>query len=263
MAFLNQAGRIAGNTVNSVVENARGAAATIGRAALHSLAPDNFEYYMCSLELLDSLSRTKGFMTFVIMPNNIMETKTQIASITKTNKGISTLFNSTFVPRDISIQGTFGRKFRLLSGMKDTENVSKIPYFGGNLGFSFLQNDVLIKTGYGLTKMLKSMIDKSFELDANSNPCILIFNNYALNTHYIVEVMQSAFSQSVENNMLWYYNLEMKAVAPASAIKIQTKDSNKKYLGTVASNAIAKSIGGLLNDVSRTLGGLPVISGTL
>ena len=42
MAFLNKAGRIAGSTVNSVVENARGALVTIGKAALHTLAPDNF-----------------------------------------------------------------------------------------------------------------------------------------------------------------------------------------------------------------------------
>lgn len=259
MAFLNQSGRIAGSTLNSVVENARSAISTIGRGALHSLAPDNFEYYMCSLELLDGSGNTKGFMTFTIMPNNITETKTQIASITKTNKGISTLFNSTFVPRDISIQGTFGRKFRLLLGMKEAENVSKIPFFGGNLGFSFLDNDVLVKTGYGLTKMLKSMIDKSFELDDNKKPCILIFNNYALNTHYVVEVMQSAFSQSIENNMLWYYNLEMKAVAPASAVKRQDQDSDKKFLGVVASNAIAKGINKILNDISRSIGSAQII----
>ena len=171
MSFLNQAGNIAGSTVNSVAENVRSAVDTIGRAALHSLAPDNFEYYMCSLELLDSSGNTKGFMTFAVMPNNIMETKTQIASITKTNKGILTLFNSTFSPRDISLQGTFGRKIRLLTGMKEAENVSKIPFFGGNLGFSLSGSDVLIKTGYGLTKMLKSMVDKSFELDDKGNPC--------------------------------------------------------------------------------------------
>ena len=40
MAFINQVGRIAGNTVNSVVENARGAVSTIGKGALHSLAPE-------------------------------------------------------------------------------------------------------------------------------------------------------------------------------------------------------------------------------
>ena len=145
-----------GNTLNSFTENAKSALVTMGRAALHSLSPDNFEYYLCSLELLDSSGDTKGFISFSVMPNNISETKNQIATISKTNSGIVSVFNSTFVPRDISIQGTFGRKLRLLLGMKETENVSVIPFFGGN--FATNSNDVLIKTGYGMTKMLKNMI---------------------------------------------------------------------------------------------------------
>lgn len=247
--------QILGSSINSVVENVREIGATIGKAALHTLAPDDFEYYMCSLELLDSNKTTKGFMTFVIMPNNIMESKTQIATITKTNKGISTLFNSSFVPRDISIQGTFGRKFRLILGMKEVENVSVIPYFGGNLGFDVMDGDVLIKTGYGLTKMLKKMVDASSQLDDQKKPCILLFNNYALNTHYVVEVMQSSFSQSLENNMLWYYSLEMKAIAPADVVKSQ-QEQNAKFLKSVASGAIAKGIQNVLTDVWRSTYGL-------
>lgn len=258
MAFLNQIGK----TVDAVYENVKNVAANIGQAALHSLAPDDFEYYLCSLELLDSTGNTKGFMFFTVMPNNITESKIQIASITKTNKGISTLFNSTFVPRDISIQGTFGRKIRLLVGIKEPQDVSKIPFFGGNLGLN-VEGDSVIKTGYGLVKMMKSIIDESFKVDKNGNACILIFNNYAFNTHYVVEVMQSAFSQNIENNMLWYYNLEMKAVAPASAVKMQNQDGDKRYFERVAANAIAKGIGDLLNDISRQTGGLPIISGTL
>lgn len=258
MAFLNQIGK----TVDAVYENVKNVAANIGQAALHSLAPDDFEYYLCSLELLDSTGNTKGFMFFTVMPNNITESKIQIASITKTNKGISTLFNSTFVPRDISIQGTFGRKIRLLVGIKEPQNVSKIPFFSGNLGLNVEGNSV-IKTGYGLVKMMKSIIDESFKVDKNGNACILIFNNYAFNTHYVVEVMQSAFSQNIENNMLWYYNLEMKAVAPASAVKMQNQDGDKRYFERVAANAIAKGIGDLLNGISRQTGGLPIISGTL
>lgn len=258
MAFLNQIGK----TVDAVYENVKNVAANIGQAALHSLAPDDFEYYLCSLELLDSTGNTKGFMFFTVMPNNITESKIQIASITKTNKGISTLFNSTFVPRDISIQGTFGRKIRLLVGIKEPQNVSKIPFFSGNLGLNVEGNSV-IKTGYGLVKMMKSIVDESFKVDKNGNACILIFNNYAFNTHYVVEVMQSAFSQNIENNMLWYYNLEMKAVAPASAVKMQNQDGDKRYFERVAANAIAKGIGDLLNDISRQTGGLPIISGTL
>ena len=44
----------------------------VGKAGLHSIAPDNFEYYMCSFELLDSSGETKAFMMFPIMPNSIV-----------------------------------------------------------------------------------------------------------------------------------------------------------------------------------------------
>ena len=243
-----------GNTVNSVVENASEAIVTIGKSALHALAPDNFEYYMCSLELLDSSGNTKGFMTFSVMPNNILESETQIATITKTRSGVVNLFNSTFVPKDISIQGTFGRKFRLLLGNKEPENVSAIPFFGGNLGFDIMGGDVLIKTGYGLVRMLESMIKESWRLDDKKNPCILIFNNYAFNTSYVVEVLQRSYSQSVENNMLWYYSLEMKAVAPASAVKRTNGNTDtSSFITSVASGAIAKGIGGILKDVTRSI----------
>lgn len=241
--------KISGNTIDSVVENVRGVSYSLGKQALHSMAPDEYEYYMCSLELLDSSGSTKGFLSFVVMPNNIMESETQIASITKTNSGISTLFNSTFIPKDISIQGTFGRKFRYLVGVKQPDDVSKIPFFGNNLS----RNNTLIKTGYGLTRLLKMMITKSRELDDKNNPCILLFNNYAFNTHYVVEVMQSSFSQNIENNMLWYYNLEMKAVAPASAVKRQNKDSDKSYLSYVASNSISKGLTNILNKIPRII----------
>lgn len=251
MAFLNQANKIAGNSIESVSSNARAAAITLGRSALHTLAPDNFEYYMCSLELLNSAGETKGFMTFTVMPNNLVETKTAIASVTKTNRGLVTLFNDSFAPREISIQGTFGRKLRLLIGAKEAEEVSQIPFFGGNLGFNLMDSNVLIKTGYGLTKMMKSMVDKTYVLDDKGNPCVLIFKNYALNTKYVVEPLQSSFSQSLENNMIWYYNLELKAVAPAEAVKRKTDDSNKSFFRTVASNAIANGLGNILKDVSR------------
>ncbi len=153
--------------------------------------------------------------------------------------------------RDISIQGTFGRRFRTIVGAKEVKNgVAKFPILGGNLGFNFMGGGVMIKTGYGLTKMLKNMIEASTELDANNKPCVLIFNNYALNTQYVVEVLQSSFSQSVENNMLWYYSLEMKAIAPASAVKVQKR--NNSLLRNVASNAIASGIGNVLMDVKRS-----------
>jgi len=245
---------ILGNTVNSVKENALSVLQTVGRAALHTLAPDNIEFYMCSLELLDSSGNTKGFMTLSVMPNNMLESRSQIVTITKTNTGISSVFNSTFVPRDISIQGTFGRKLRLVLGNKEVENVSVIPFFGGNLGINTFGESSLIKTGYGLIKMLKSMIDASWKLDDNKRPCVLVFNNYAFNTSYIVEATLDSYSQSTENNMLWYYSLDMKAVAPAEAVKRSViSNKNAKFLTNVAANSISKNLTRVLNDITRSL----------
>lgn len=240
---------IIGNSINSVSTNARSVLATVGKAALHTLAPDLIEYYLCSLELIDSQGNEKGFMSFTIMPNSLLESKTQIATIQKTNTGVVSLFNSTFVPRDISIQGTFGRKFRLLIGMTNPVNVSTIPFFGG---VKIAGQNVMIQTGYGMMKMLKNMCDQSWKLDANGEPCILLFNNYALNTSYVVEVLQDSYQQSTENNMLWYYSLEMRAVAPGSAVRTK-KNDNSKFLTKVAAGAIAKGLGNIINDSMRAL----------
>lgn len=246
---------VLGNSVNSVLEQARSIAGEIGKSALHTVAPDNFEYYLCSLELLDSVGNTKGFLSFVVMPNNYMESRTQIASVTKTQSGVNTLFNSTFVPRDISIQGTFGRKLRLLLGMKEVESDSdkSVPFFNGSWG-KIAGQEVLVKTGYGLTKMLQKMVDAAYTLDEQGGPHILLFSNYSLNTNYVVEILQDTYSQSVENNMLWFYSLEMKAVAPQSAVQ-RGEDFSKtaQFITTVASGAIAKSIGNILDSVTRAI----------
>lgn len=240
-------------SLDSALKNAKSVALSLGKSALHTLAPDNFEYYMCSFELLDGEGNTSGFMFFNIMPDNIVETIKPIKTITKTSSGISTLFSNTFAPIDISIQGTFGRKLRLILGMKET--VDKSDFFNGNLGINIGQTNVLIKTGYGLIKMLESIVKKSDEVDKNGKPYVLIFNNYAFNKHYVVEIMQSAFSQSSENNMIWFYSLEMKAVAPASAVKIQDDKSNTKFIVSVANNAIAKGLTNIITDVLKSTSG--------
>ena len=119
----------------------------------------------------------------------------------------------------------------------------------GNLGFNMLGGDVLVKTGYGLTKMLKKIVDTAYTLDENGKPHTLIWTNYAFNTSYVVEILQSSYSQTYENNMLWYYNLEMKAVAPASAIKTENFGG---FMKRVAANSIGNAIGNLLRDVTRS-----------
>ena len=49
--------------------------------------------------------------------------------------------------------------------------------------------------------------------------------------------------------MLWYYNLEMKAVAPASAIKAENFGG---FMKKIAANSIGNAIKNLLGDVTRS-----------
>ena len=64
---------IGNKAANSGITNALSVVESIGESALHMLAPDNFEYYQCSLELLDVEKNQVGFISFVVMPNNISE----------------------------------------------------------------------------------------------------------------------------------------------------------------------------------------------
>lgn len=233
--------------INSSVGNALNAAMTVGSAALHMLAPDNYEYYMCSLEVIDCNRKQIGFISFIVMPNNISESRTPIQTQTKTKNGLVTLFNDSFNPVIISLQGTFGRKFRIVTNLTDPSE--KKSFFDGNIGKVWGTN-IMIKSGYGLSKLLKFILDKANEVDKDGRPYLLLFNNYAFNTSYVVDVVSYTFNQSIENNMMWYYDFQLKATAPGTAVKTK-KQSNAQLLKTVASNAIAQGLSNVINDVKR------------
>lgn len=235
-------------TINGkqIINDAIGAAEKLGMAGLHAIAPDNYEFYMCSLELLDISKNQKGFITFPVMPNNISESRSPIQSQTKTKSGIVTVFNDSFSPINISFNGTFGRKLRIVGGITEPSNDKWGNFFNGTIGSaSWLPNSV--KTGYGLIKLMEKIIDKANELDENGYPYILIFNNYSFNSSYVVDVISRSFNQGVENNMMWFYSVQLKAVAPSTAIRT-TDSSNWKMLKDVAANGIAQVLNGLINN---------------
>jgi hypothetical protein len=226
---------------------------TMGRAALNAMSPDDFEYYMCSLELFDSEGATKGFLMFPVMPNSIVETKTEMLSITKTNSGIVSIYNPTFAIRDISIQGTFGRKIRTLSNFMEVVDESSNWFKRVTAPIAKLSNSTsLVKTGYGVMKAMKKMIDTLYKLDENGKPYAMIFSNYALNTRYVVEIPQSSFSQSVGENTIWHYSLEMKAIADANTIHRQTIN-NSNIIDLAFNVGVSNAIGSILKDTRRLL----------
>lgn len=226
------------------------AATDFGKSAIHAVMPDDYEYYLCSFELYDSKMDKKGFLSFVVMPDQITESHAPIQSITKTHSGIVTVFNETFSPINIAISGTFGKKFRIVSNYKDPGSKtgkSGNGYFGLNLniGSAF---SVGMKSGYGLTKILKNIIHLANKTDDYRKPHFLIFNNYAFNTSYVVNPMNFQFHQGYENNMMWYYSINMTAVGnkPRKAM-----NHVGTLLGSVASNSISNR---LTNIVTNMIG---------
>jgi hypothetical protein len=199
--------QIARNKAQSIISN-------VNKSALHALAPDDFELYACSFELLKSNGDVERIFHFPVMPNGINIDSSSIVNIMKTGSGNVVQFNDIFVSKMITINGTFGRKFRLL-----------VSNNSGNEKQSLKDIDLKVKTGYGAMKMLEYICDDLYKLDEFNSPRYLIFHNLAFNQSFLVEVISKSFSQSNENNVMWNYTLQLKAIADAKNINI---GSNKK-----------------------------------
>ena len=217
-----------------------------GKAALHAAAPDSYEYYLCSLELMNSQGEQEGFISFMVMPENISETYQPILNTIRTFGGYVTNLNPNFIPVDIQLSGTFGRKWRLSGNLKDPTKTNKNLF---NLSVGKLSiNPGSVISGYGLTKVMQHILQSASKVGGlathsvdvdNPKPYFLIYNNYALNTSYVVEVINYNFQQSMATNMMWNYNIQLRAVA--NTLKFFKKNSSD-LLSTVKSNAIANGL---------------------
>ena len=102
------------NVAQAAIQKAGSLIETAGRAILASQFPNDFEVYLCTLELADSKNNTIDFFTFPITPNAISKTEAKRENIRNTAGGVTVLSSPTFVPQDITIRGDFGRTFKLL-----------------------------------------------------------------------------------------------------------------------------------------------------
>lgn len=212
-----------GLEVNQIAQNVRASSA---RAYLNALYPEEFEYYLCSLELMDSSGYMDEMLIFPVMPNSIQEVRQSLVNVKKTTSSVVSLTNNTFAPTSISISGTFGRKLRILLGPKQTTNSSAF-YFENNISIRSqnVELNTEIKTGYGVTKKMEKMIKKS-----QKEGYLLFFYNFALGNNYLVEVTDMTFQQSMENNMLWNYSVNMKSLANAESVRPGGKDEYDKAI---------------------------------
>lgn len=248
---------------NSIQEKAIGMIQTVGKATLSAMFPDDFEFYMCALELTTAEGDTIDYFTFPITPSSITKTDNKRTSIQNTAGGIVALTSPTFVPQDISIRGTFGRIFKILinntssgagtafslsNGIKSLQQLTKKAVSMKTPAF-----DASVKTGYGALKILQSIVAKSNGVDNNGKPFRLFFYNLALGESYLVVVPPNGitFSQGEQRNMIWDYNLNMIAVAPLDAVK--NASSGTSLVKIMATAVIQKSVNDLANFVSKRI----------
>lgn len=240
--------RVLKSQASSITGNAIDAALSVGKAALSAVMPDDVEYYLCSLELYNQDKKRIGFLSFVVMPDQMEETHSPIQTIVKTHRGIATVLNDSFAPVDISFSGTFGRRWRLLSSFKDPKlELDTKGFLNLSLG-SVAGIGINLKSGYGITKVMEHILQRSYKTQGGK-PFYLIFNNYALNTSYVCDVVNYTVYQDVNTNVMWNYSVHLRAVAENSSF---FKKSNRlKDLKDVASMQIAN---GLTNVVSNMIG---------
>lgn len=257
---------MASGIANTATSKALNMIQNLGRSLLATQYPDDFEYYMCSLELVNSSGNTIDFFTFPVMPDNINKNEPKRNSVKNTLGGLVVLTSPTAVAQTISIQGNFGRMFKILlngnapalQGIAFSISAGKRKLFqiqGKNTsslkGVSF---DVGVKTGYGCIKILQSIIDKSNGLDENGKPFRLYFYNMALGESYLVTVPPGgvSFNQSLQKNMIWEYNLNLTIIAPLEAVVGSTK-LKTTLTKSCSLDAIQKSVNSLATDIASNL----------
>lgn len=230
---------------------------TIGRSALNAQYPDEVELYVVALELVDDTGKTLKYFIFPVMPSNLEENQPSLTNIKKTAAGVTVLSTPTFVPVDISVSGTFGRRFRALIGNNFEEIIQAFNVQSTQLTADTGSNppnsqfDVQVKTGYGCLKILESILKEADVVDANGKRR-LIFYNPAFGTSYVVKPGSFKIAMSQETNMMHQYSFSLRGVAPLSAIQsAQQRQEEAQQLNTNA--FVQMQTNAVINDLQTIL----------
>ena len=232
---------------------------SIGEAALNALYPSEFEYYMLSLELTTSTGALVDFLSFPVMPSSLTIGEPQLNNVRKTAGGVVTQGTNTFVPKNIIIKGDFGRKFRTII-KKDPIDFRAIRFKGAfkkeqlQANWNALKNIELsaqVKSGYGATKILQSIVSKSTMLGDDGKPFRLYLYNPAAGDNYVVKVMNFQMAQNMERNRIWAYDLQLKGVAPLEGF-VQNETSS--LVNSLSIDILQKTASNIATNIRRGIG---------
>jgi len=223
------------------------------RAYLTTMFPDEFEFYLVTLERMNRSGTLHEQLIFPVTPTSKNESRTSLVNIKKTNNSIVSITNRTFAPTIITMGGTFGKKIRILFS-HGKENMGSAFQFGINLNKTGTKKQFgEVHTGFGVTKILENMV-----INSQKDPETLLFlHNYVSGNHYLVECTDMQFSQSVENNMFWNYSLNFKSLAYAADVypggSEAYEKSMRKQLSLANINRATKDLVGALNGLEAVV----------
>jgi hypothetical protein len=240
----------------SVDYNAKGAVTdlvtNIGEAAAHTLFPLDLDtYYAMSLQLVNHDNDTIDYFVFPVMPQNYQSNYRSLTYVRKTAGGVLATKAQGFTPRQITITGNFGKNFRVMVGQTHVSAKSwKISTAGGDYTGGLLQIKakpfmVVIKNGYGATKILEAICFKASQLDEKGYPYTLFFYNPTFGESYVVSVDSFNITQSVQQTGLWAYSLQMTA--------LNFIGTRHRALRLIGADTISKGLTGIVSAVRESI----------
>ncbi len=248
----------------------------LGKAGAHALFPKDFEYYLVTLELVDSQDKQIDYLAFPVTPDKMNYTSQSAVNVQKTLGGVSSIDTGNFVPRMMDFSGSFGRKFKILlapSSISSSRGPGRFPkqgppstadnsrlqsqtYYGGRMkkGKLTIEPNIFlpkIKTGYGTLKILERILENSKGLDEYEKPYKLYLYNPALGHSWLVTVKNFDFTQDVDSsNMIWKYNVSFHILAPLQNLIKRPRTSLIQVLKT---SVLQQGASRLFNDTKRIL----------
>jgi len=238
----------------SILSNLRPQLSQIGKAGVHALIPNDFEYYVVTLELTDSQGDTVEYLTFPVTPSSIIYDDTKITNIKKSFSGVTALDTETFVPKNITLQGTFGKKLRVLVGPALSSNQSSSSGVFDTLKTDGLQikTNILnakLKTGYGTTKVLEAIHKKSSGLDQYNRPNRLFLYIPPLGHSFLIKINSLKLEQNYgASNMMWNYTLQISTLANSADLVEQ----GKGLITALAFDNLQRSANQLVNSIKQS-----------
>jgi hypothetical protein len=227
-----------------------------GRSVAHYLFPNDIDYYFVAFELVNADDRPVDYFAFPVTPKSIISQEQQATTIERTFGGITTTKTTTFNPKNITLSGNFGRKFKTILGGRPLSFTGLSFNFQGGIqvktDFKFDPNELSfqVKTGYGCIKVLERIINRARTLDDQDRPYRLFFYNTSLNQAFLIEIEDFSFQQSYNENMIWNYNLRIRGIADLNEIGGFEKDTLANLLLISNLNKISNS---LASNITRAI----------